>query len=109
MRAFIQNTLSHLGVTRACSGYWLSIVTVELVVEDEQRMRSITKEVYEPAAALCSCSRHCVERNIRTVINKAWKANKAFLFEIAHRDLYAPPSVSEFIDMLVAYVLRSFH
>lgn len=104
MNTNIHNTLHTLGITRNYDGYRLTLTAVKLALEDESRLRFVTGQIYRPVSVICSCPLAHVERNIRTVIFRAWRVNKAFLFKIAGFPLDAPPSVSHFIEMLVDYL-----
>ena len=100
----IQDILHALGITMNYTGYHYIEIAVELATNDIGRLCNIIKEIYQPVADICSCPCARVERNIRTVIFKAWNTNKALLIEIAGFKMYAPPTVSEFISILVAYL-----
>ena len=78
MKTTIQKTLRALGIIRNYDGYRLILAAVQLAVEDEDRLRLVTKEIYRPASILCCCPLANVERNIRTVIFRAWKVNLRF-------------------------------
>lgn len=106
MKTTLNEILYTLGITGKYKGYQMIIIAVELALEDEGRLCSVMKELYQPVAYICACPCHCVEHNIRTAIFHAWRMNKEFLFDIAKYPLYAPPSVSEFITILVSYVQR---
>lgn len=107
MATTLQNTLRELGIPRTYCGYKLTIAAVELGLQDEDRLLSVTKEIYWAVADQCGCDRSHVERNIRTIIMRAWSVNRPLLLDIAGYPLEAPPSVSEFIDMLVSYLQRN--
>lgn len=104
MKTNIHNTLHTLGITRNYDGYRLTLAAVQLALEDESRLRFVTRQIYHPVPVICSCPLTHVERNIRTVIFRAWDVNRTFLFEIAGFPLDAPPSVSLFIEMLVNHL-----
>ena len=101
----IQKTLRALGITRNYDSYRLSLAAVQLAVEDEDRLRLVTKEIYRPVSILCCCPLANVERNIRTVIFRAWKVNRPLLSQLAGFPLEAPPAVSHFIEMLANHLI----
>ena len=68
MKTTIQKTLRALGIIRNCDGYRLILAAVQLAVEDEDRLRLVTKELYRSVSILCCCPLANVECNIRTVI-----------------------------------------
>ena len=104
MKTIIENILNSLNISRRYLGYRLTVYAVTLVLENENRLLHIVKEVYAPTAKMANCSIYCVERNIRTVIFIAWNNNREFLNEIAGAKLSVPPTVSEFIDILSQYI-----
>lgn len=101
----IQKTLRALGITRNYDSYRLILAAVQLAVEDEDRLRLVTKEIYRPVSILCCCPLANVERNIRTVIFRAWKVNRPLLSQLAGFPLEAPPAVSHFIEMLANHLI----
>lgn len=108
MDIVIGNVLRPMGITRNYRGYQQVIVAIRLVIEDESRLQSITKEVYSRVAEECNCPVLTVERNIRTLIFRAWSVNREYLCEIAGFPLTAPPSVSEFIDIMATYIQQNY-
>ena len=52
------------------------------------------------------CSPIRVERNIRTVIDHAWRNNPEFLSELAGFELTQQPNVTQFLDILVTFMLH---
>ena len=101
----IQKTLRALGITRNYDSYRLILAAVQLAVEDEDRLRLVTKEIYRPVSILCCCPLANVERNIRTVIFRAWKVNRPLLSQLAGFPLEAPPAVSHFIEMMASHLI----
>ena len=100
MDAIISQILRRLGITANYRGHRQLAVAIRLVLEDESRLCAVQKEVYQPIADELCCPLDTVERNIRTVIHRVWHTNKKRLFEYADYELTAPPTVSEFIDIL---------
>lgn len=103
----IDDKLQKLGITKKYNGYYLLKHAVELTLEDDLRLQSVIKEIYTPVAEKYKCNPCCVERNIRTVLYKAWKSNRKELNKIARYELTKEPSVSEMISILVADIQRT--
>ena len=99
----LEQTIQSLGINKCYKGYRQLIISIELALDNETRLLNITKEIYYPAADLCNCNICNIERNIRTIINRAWNINSKRLSEIAGYTLISSSSVSEFISILVAY------
>lgn len=108
MKDYIESILRRLGITRKYIGYYAVLYSVILVIEDESRLLKVTKQIYQPVSEMCGCKLSSVERNIRTVIFIAWDANRTFLNELFGFELNAPPSVSQFIDVLAVYAQRTY-
>lgn len=102
----IHDLLRSLGITAKYSGYSMTVKACNLIMEDESRLLKVTKLLYPVVAAQCNVGKITVERNIRTIIYKAWDTNRERLCEIARFNLVAPPSSTEFLDMLVSHLQK---
>ena len=100
----LHKILHYLGITRNYRGYQQVCMAVELVLERPERLHRIMHDVYFVVAKEYGCSPLCVERNIRTIIIKAWRCNYSRLCEIANCNLLSPPTVAEFVDLLSTYI-----
>ena len=103
----INETLQSLGISKCYKGYKQLLLSVELALNDEDRLMCITESIYHQVADMCNCNHFQVERNIRTVSRRIWKYHSEKLMEIAGYTLNAQPSVSELISILVTYVERN--
>ena len=103
----LNKTIQSLGILKRYKGYKQLMMSVELALDDEERLMYITENIYNPVADMCCCNRHNIERNIRTVAEHAWENHSERLTEIAGYDVVATPSVSELISILVTYVERN--
>ena len=106
MKEYIHNTLRNLGITKRYKGYDYCVHAVYIAACNANCLKSIVKEIYIETARKYNCSWISVERDIRTVVNKAWKTNPTLLQKIAGFPLSVQPKVSEFIDMVSAFILR---
>ena len=103
----IQNTLRPFGITRCYKGFHHICFSVHLAVTDDSRLEAITKEIYMETATHFGCTWIAVERNIRTVVSRAWQVNPDLLILMAGYPLDAMPTASEFIEIVASYILRS--
>lgn len=103
----IQNTLRPFGVTRCYKGSRCTVFAICLAIQDESRLEAITKEIYMETASHFGCKWTAVERNIRTTVARAWRVNRPLLCEMAGYPLETEPTVSEFIEIIASYLLRS--
>ena len=85
MNAIIQDIMRPFGVTPRYAGFPMLVASVELYLEDPNR---------------CRCTSDNVERNIRTIIQQAWRKDPAKLREMAGYTLFTYPKVSEFIEII---------
>ena len=97
----VADVLPRLGVPRTYRGFEATIAAVWLVLEDEDCLRMVTTRIYAKVAQLSAA-----ERNIRTVVKRAWDCNPAYLSEIAGYPISTQPIPSEFIDMLATDAMR---
>lgn len=103
----IQNTLRPFGITRCYKGFDMAVYSIYLVLNDDFRIQAVTKEIYMETASHFSCKWTEVERNLRTTVNRAWQVNPSLLCQMAGYPLSTAPSVSEFIEIISSYIIRS--
>lgn len=103
----IKETLRLLGITHSRPGFRRVVCAIELVLEDEDRLEAVTKEVYEVAAARIGGNWKTTERNIRSAVNTAWEHNRELLDEMAAYPLPSPPKASEFLEIVSNYIQRT--
>lgn len=103
----IEIILRKLGIVSTYKGYKAAVIAVSLALENEDRLHSITKDIYAEAARRMNATPSAIEKNLRTVARRAWGVNRTDLERMAGYRLLAPPSVSEFLDILFNYIQRS--
>lgn len=106
MTETIKRTLRQLGVGAKYKGFHLAALAVGAILENEDRLTSVTKEIYHDVAKMTGFSQTAVERNIRTVVARAWSCNQQALIQMAGYTLTTAPTVSEFLDIIANYVRR---
>lgn len=106
MEKTIQEILRQLGITRCYKGFKHTKFSIALAVSDESRLEAVTKEIYMETASHFHCKWTAVERNIRTAVKRAWQVNPGLLAEIAGYPLNAPPTASEFVEIIASHVIR---
>lgn len=96
-----------LGVGRSYQGYEYVVYGLQLVLEDETRLKYITKSLYPDIAKKYHTSWGCVERNIRTVVDVVWREeNEACLLEICGGRKIEKPKNGCFFELMSEYVKR---
>ena len=103
----IEIILRKLGIVSTYKGYKAAVIAVSLALENEDRLHSITKDIYAETARRMNATPSPIEKNLRTVARRAWGVNRTDLERMAGYRLLAPPSVSEFLDILFNYIQRS--
>ena len=102
----IKSVLNELGVRANYKGYNRTANAIHLALEDEDRLLSVTTEIYAKAGGE-GCSWKAVERNIRTASTVAWKRNRALLEALAKRSLDRRLCSAEFLALLLHAVLAN--
>ena len=103
----IQDTLREFGIGKNYISQKRTVVAIQLALEDEDRLLRVKKGVYIPAAEQCNCTWSAVERNIRTVVEKAWKVNRDALVKRARYPMSEPPNASEYIEIMVYNIQKT--
>ena len=103
----IYTILRYLSVTKAYLGCHQTAYAVKLALENEDRLSAVTKEIYMETASHFGCSWGAIERNIRTVIVRAWRICPERLIELAGYPLDGAPTEGEFIEILVNYMRQA--
>ena len=104
----IVRDLRTLGVGRQYLGYNITIMAVRMVLTDENRLTCLKKGIFIPLSEQQHCDWRTIERNIRTVVRRAWNVNQPYLTELAGYPLHNEPTVTEFLEMLSAHILRKY-
>lgn len=103
----IREVLWSCGLSGRYRGFPLLVTAIQICIEDEERSLAVSGSLYARVAERCHCPVYRVERNLRTMVSHAWKINKEYLQEIAGYPLHSPPTSSEFINIIVSYILRA--
>ncbi|MBR3763794.1 MAG: hypothetical protein IKK57_04485 [Clostridia bacterium] len=100
--------LESLGVTRryqGCSMLTEAIVLLDAASRECEAIR-LRQGVYQPLANQHGCRWQQVERNLRTVVQRAWNVNQQGVCDLAAYPLRLAPSVGEFLELLLTYAQR---
>ena len=82
----ILETLRPFGITRCYKGFPLTVYAIHLAVMEEDRLEEITEKIYRETADHFGCKWTAVERNLRTVVSRAWQVNPDLLCQMCIRD-----------------------
>lgn len=100
----IHDTLHALGITRNYRGFRRTVLAIELVLEEPERLENVTRDVYRVVAMRSECNPAAVERNLRTVVERAWRISPTLLRSMAGFPLEASPTASEFLEILANHI-----
>lgn len=79
-------------------------MAVQLVIQDDNRMRRVQKEIYIPVGDAFGCTWQCVERSIRYRIGIVWSKNPCVFDCICRTPLYEKPTTADLIEYMAEYV-----
>lgn len=102
----ILDILRQLGIGRNYCGFRAAVMAIELALEDEDRLLCVKRDIYGAIAERTGVSVTAVERNLRTVIRRAWQVNPELLNHMAGYPLKHAPSVCAFIEIVSGYLER---
>lgn len=100
--------LHRLGTCSHFQGFSHIVYAMELIRKDRDYLCYITKSLYIDIAKEFATTPTCVERNIRTIVNKIWdktETNRNYIVEI-FGELYLgeKPSNTQFLELLYDYI-----
>lgn len=99
--------LRSLGTSGNLIGFHYAVYMLEQVCKQPNNAFLITKWLYKQTAEYFRTTPHCVERNLRTLIQNCWRyPDHSLLNLIAGTELKQMPTNSQFIDILAAYLRR---
>lgn len=105
----IRHILRQLGIGQSYQGYDYVIYGILLVLEDKNRLEFVTKSLYPDIASKYRTSWRCVERNIRTVVDVAWKeGDPGLLLEITGGHADSKPHNAKFFELMYEYMTRVY-
>ena len=97
--------LRRLGVSGKLSGFSYTVYMLEQISNNPENALLLTKRLYSDTARYFRTTTRCVERNLRTVVQVCWRQPEHDLLDhIAGRALSQPPTNTQFLDMLAAFL-----
>ncbi len=102
----IAKQLLSLGVPPQHMGYAYLVSAIEMALEDQMLLHSITTCIYPEVARKFFTTEHSVERCIRTSITAAWQdGDREVQAELFGKYRKERPSNANFIAVLTTYLL----
>ena len=107
----IINTLDSFGVSRSYTGYNYIVYSLQLILEDEERIDCITKTLYLDVAKHFHTTWSCVEKNMRTIVNCVWNSHNTELLDIIFNrsNRNKKPTNKEFFKYMYDYIIQLTH
>lgn len=102
----VEETFLSMGITRRYKGYEHACFCILHAMEDEGCLKSAKKNIYTAAAEHFGCKWNLIERNIRTISSRSWKARPDLLCKMAGRELTSEPTAAEFVDIVTIFLLQ---
>lgn len=106
-RRYVTHLVEALGINRCYHGHDLALEAILAVLRDEETLHNLRRSVYIPMAEQRGCHWRCVERCVRTAVQRAWLINEAQLRQMTPYPLDVAPTVKEFIEIMATYTLRN--
>lgn len=98
------STLYQLGISANYTGFFHASYSVLLAMQNPQRLLLVTKWLYPAVAKRYHTTASAVERNIRTIVLRAWRLHRETLEQMAGCSLVEKPTATQFISILSTYL-----
>lgn len=103
----IHRALLAVRANTTLKGFDQAVCAVSLVIQDEDLLKRVTRELYPRVEKMCGASKGTVERNLRTLISHCWAdGGKVPLELMAKRELEEKPKPVQFIEIVAIHLIR---
>lgn len=106
LSAHINDVLRYVGITRNMNAYIILSQALTLIAEDEDRLRTVEKEIYTPIADKKLYEPKAVQSTIRRASKVAWDLCPDRVQELAGYPLNGRPSAVTMLELLYNGVAR---
>lgn len=89
------------------TGFYFVVSIVDLIVNNELKVKSFSKEIYPIIAEKYNVNVSCIERDIRTLIEKSWGPRMQLIlcpYGLPNKR----PTCREFFDAFVKFIKEDF-
>ena len=101
---FFKKRLKDVGAKKSCTGFFISVYILELIINQKLEIKSFSKSLYPLVAEKFNKHISCIERDIRTLISSSWNNNmKNKLSKVANFN--KKPTCRKFILSMVEYIM----
>lgn len=102
----ISEVLRPLGITRNLRSYQLLCECLERILEQEDRLGAVQKEIYEPIAEARHCDWTGIQSAVRRAAQTAWHTSPDTVRRMAGYPLDGCPTAVAFLEMLYNTIVR---
>lgn len=107
MNKRIEQLLYTIGLSVNYTGFRQVAVALGIAFREPASLRAVTKWLYPETARICGTNWRAVERNIRSMINLAWRTAPEKLKELSDGSLSKKPKPAQFLAILVHQLSES--
>ena len=104
-KIYFVKKLDELGIQRKYTGYYLMVELMEILINQNFRVNSYSKQVYPMIAEKFGKTACTVERNIRSLIKNSWCEDLMIKLNIYFVDA-KKPTCREFISLVKNYMIK---
>ena len=97
--------LDELGVYRKYTGFYLLVEIMQLLINEDKRIVSFSKQVYPIIAQKYGKTDCTIERNIRNLIHKCWNYDMMIKLN-TYYPLDEMPTCREFVYLVKDYITK---
>lgn len=104
-KIFFVKGLDELGIGKKYLGYYLLVELMEVLINQDIKTKSFSKDVYPQIAQKYGKTACTVERNIRSLINKCWSLELMEKLNVYYDD-GEKPTCRNFVYLVKNYIVN---
>lgn len=104
-KIYFVKQLDDLGIKKKYLGYYLLIELMEILINQEKRIKSFSKQVYPIIAKKYGKTPCTIERNIRSLIEKSWSVELMGKLNVYYIESKRP-TCREFVYLVKNYISK---
>ena len=104
-KVFFVKQLDELGISKRYLGYYLLVELMEIMINQDRRIKSFSAEVYPKIAVKYGKTSCTIERNIRSLIEKCWNMDLMEKLNTYYPDGKCP-SCQSFVYLIKNYIIK---
>jgi len=89
--------LEELGIPSYLRGYQMTLLALEYIADDPQRIQSVRRLIFPAMAQRLKCDAAAVEGAIRRTSERAWKMNPALVGTLCEEARDCKPQIRDFL------------